>query len=438
MSYFYTINRILFFLLIPGCVLCFAQEPDADKITRQLISDLHSGKFDNVFATFNGNMKRSISVEEIDLMWNGLIENYDSLVTTGDPSISKKDTLVLTETRIEFVKKKLKLQLSIDRHGSVCGLFFARINQEHVPPAYINTLAFYEVKIPVPTPGITSGGTLSIPKGEGKFPLVIIVGGSGPTNRDGTSNSNKPYKDLAWALASKGIAVYRYDKRTANPENIDKKRIGEFTMHDEYAIDLKHIIVKLSKDPRIDKKRIFIAGHSQGGFMLPYFAKNCPPVRGYIGLAANFSTLLEMLPYQFNYLADSASRQYCDEMIARCRYMTANLENKNYNKDSCTPGLTMIYMRHMERNSPVALAGNLEGKPVLLIQGGRDYQVPPSELELWKQQLQKSKTLEWKVFPKLNHLMMEGEGKPGPAEYNISANVPEYVPEEIVSWIAKQ
>jgi uncharacterized protein len=436
MSYFYTINRILFFLLIGNC--CFAQDPDADKITRNVIANLRSGNFDSVFAVFNGEMTRKISPDEIDLMWNGLIENYDSVVTAGDPSVNRRDTLVLTETRIEFAKKTLNLQLSINRSGQVCGLFFKKINPEHIPPAYINTLAFYEMKIPVPVPGIESEGVLSIPKGEGQFPLVIIVGGSGPTGKDGTLYSNKPYKDLAWALAAKGIAVYRYDKRTANPTNIDKKHVDDFTMHDEYAIDLKHIITAFAKDKRIDNKRIFIAGHSQGGFMLPYFAKTCPKVRGYIGLAANFSTLLEMLPYQFDYLSDSSSRPYFNNMIAQCAYMSSNLNNKNYNKDSCMPGLTMAYMRHMEKNKPAELASVLNNKPVLLLQGGRDYQVPPSELELWKKQLEHSKKFEWKLFPKLNHLMMEGEGKPGPAEYNIPANVPEYVPDEIAAWVFKQ
>lgn len=437
MIYFYKINRTLFFLLIATC--CFAQQPNADTISRKLITELQSGNFDKVFNAFDAEMKRRISIDEIDLMWSGMIENYDSIVSIGDPAISVKDTLMLSETRIEFAKKALNLQLSINKQGQVCGLFFKRLNStEHIPPAYINTLNFYEVKLSVPVPGIKSEGILSIPRGEGKFPLVIIVGGSGPTSKDGTMYSNKPYKDLAWALAAKGIAVYRYDKRTANPANIDKKHVNEFTMHDEYALDLRHIISTLSKDKRIDKRRIFIAGHSQGGFMLPYFAKTCPGIHGYIGLAANFSTMLELLPYQFEYLSDSSSRDYCNDMIARCIYMKNNLHNRNYNKDSCMPGVTMAYMQHMENNKPQMLVSELENKPVLLLQGGRDYQVPPSELELWKLKLQYSRMFTWKVFPKLNHLMMEGEGKPGPAEYNIPANIPEYVPDEIAGWILKQ
>src|SRR5437868_1155092 len=56
-------------------------------------------------------------------------------------------------------------------------------------------------------------GTLGLPKGSGPFPAVVLVQGSGPQDRDETMGVNKPFQDIAWGLASNGIAVLRYDKR---------------------------------------------------------------------------------------------------------------------------------------------------------------------------------------------------------------------------------
>ena len=57
-------------------------------------------------------------------------------------------------------------------------------------------------------------GTISMPRGDGPFPAVVLVHGSGPNDRDETIGPNKPFRDLAGGLASQGIAVLRYEKRT--------------------------------------------------------------------------------------------------------------------------------------------------------------------------------------------------------------------------------
>jgi dipeptidyl aminopeptidase/acylaminoacyl peptidase len=77
-------------------------------------------------------------------------------------------------------------------------------------------------------------------------------------------------------------------------------------------------------------------------------------------------------------------------------------------------------------------------KPVLIIQGERDYQVPLSEYKLWKDALVDYNNYMFTSFAKLNHLFMEGEGKSTPDEYSKRGNVPEYVIEEIAKWIKAQ
>jgi fermentation-respiration switch protein FrsA (DUF1100 family) len=137
-------------------------------------------------------------------------------------------------------------------------------------------------------------------------------------------------------------------------------------------------------------------------------------------------------------LPDSASIQAYDVMIKKAEYMKRNISSNQINKDSMIPGLTMPYVRDMMANGPEKLHVVLHKKPALFIHGERDYQVPMSEFELWKKAMQKSCCSTFISYPKLNHLLMEGEGISQPTEYNKPNNVPEYVVDEIATWVKKQ
>jgi dienelactone hydrolase len=416
----------------------YAQQSKAIDLTKRVLHYLSTQQFDSICALHDAEMKRQLDADNYTAMWSNFIDNYDTLQTIDETKVTSiGDTSWLTETKISFVKKSFLFKLTINKNNQVAGIFFANTKINYAPPAYINTLNFYEVKLPVPTKGIVSEGMLSIPKGEGPFPVVIILGGSGPTDKDASMGPNKPYKDLAWALAAKGIAVYRFDKRTANAANL--KGVKQFTMHQEYVLDLQSIMNKLANDKRLNKKQVYVMGHSQGGFMLPYFAKMCKGIKGYIGLAANYQTIVEIIPAQLNYLGalqqDSSSQLAIKSLVARAAYTQANLYNNKVAKDSLFPGITIDFAKHMDINKPANIAQVLMNKPVLFIQGKRDYQVPPTELASWKKRLAEACCVKYVLFDKLNHLMMEGEGVSTPAEYNKPNSVPEYVADEVVNWI---
>ena len=70
-----------------------------------------------------------------------------------------------------------------------------------------------QVDVTVGSAGSSLPGTLVLPRGPGPFPALVLVAGSGPQDRDETIGPNKTFRDLAWGLASRGIAVLRYEKR---------------------------------------------------------------------------------------------------------------------------------------------------------------------------------------------------------------------------------
>ena len=103
--------------------------------------------------------------------------------------------------------------------------------------------------------------------GGGKYPAVILVHGSGASDRNETLGPNKPFKDIALGLASRGIAVLRYDKRS-KVHGAKMAASSSMTVKDEVIDDVGEAITALRARPRIDAARIVVLGHSLGGMLI--------------------------------------------------------------------------------------------------------------------------------------------------------------------------
>src|SRR4051794_36392117 len=129
-------------------------------------------------------------------------------------------------------------------------------------------------------------GTLTLPTGTGPFPAVVLVHGSGPHDRDETIGPNKPFRDLAWGLATRGIAVLRYEKRTKE-HGAKFVKENTYTLRSEVIDDVRAAVALLRSHRSVDPKRIFVAGHSQGAVAAPRVAELEPGLGGVILLAGN-------------------------------------------------------------------------------------------------------------------------------------------------------
>ena len=146
----------------------------------------------------------------------------------------------------------------------------------------------------------------------------MLVHGSGPNDRDETLGPNKPFRDLAWGLADRGIAVLRYDKRTSV---YGGKMAGNknLTVREE-TIDDALLAVKLLRGrPDIDPKRIFILGHSLGGMVAPRIGADDPSLAGLIILAGATRPLPDVAREQLEYIASlSPARRQARSRASRC------------------------------------------------------------------------------------------------------------------------
>lgn len=125
-----------------------------------------------------------------------------------------------------------------------------------------------EAGFPSLDPSVKLAGTLTIPEGQGPFPAVVLVSGSGPQNRDEALMGHRPFWVLADHLSRKGIAVLRYDDRGT------AESTGDFSAAttEDFAKDAQGALAFLRQDPRIDGERLGIVGHSEGGLIATMLA----------------------------------------------------------------------------------------------------------------------------------------------------------------------
>lgn len=225
-----------------------------------------------------------------------------------------------------------------------------------------------EIKVPAGT----LKGTLVVPGGKGPFPVAVIHPGSGPTDRD----CNQPvllktdaFKMLAEALAAKGIASLRIDKRLIGESLKHKEADIRF---DQYADDLVAWIELARKDKRFD--RVAVVGHSEGS-LIGLVAAGKAKVDAFVSLCGPGEPLAVTLRSQLKRGLSKEKYEAGDKAIAE---LEAGREVKDYPKD-----LEMLfrpsvqpYLISMFKPDPAKLIAALD-VPVLIVGGAVDVQIVP-------------------------------------------------------------
>jgi dienelactone hydrolase len=309
-----------------------------------------------------------------------------------------------------------------------------------VADANTPTAAFSERDMQVGQPPLALGATLTMPQGHGPFPAVVLVAGSGPNDRDETIGPNKPFRDVAQGLAGRGVAVLRYDKRTkAHPAAFAGK---PYTIDDEVTEDAVAAVALLRRQPGIDPSRVFVLGHSLGAQMAPRIAQHDPNIAGLILIAAPARPLLEEMLRQLRYIAsiDPAQATQLNSQAAIVETQRAQLAKLDgSHPDTAGPlGLPASYWLSLRDYDAVATAKKL-AIPMLIVQGGSDYQVTPKDdFSRWQAAFAHDPRVTLREYAGLSHLMMPAGNPPSPADYAKPEHVDARVIAEIAQWIEMQ
>jgi hypothetical protein len=303
----------------------------------------------------------------------------------------------------------------------------------------VDPSAFTETEVTVGSAPWALPGTLSMPRGEGPFPAVVLVAGSGPNDRDETIGPNRPLRDIAWGLASQGIAVLRYDKRTrVYPTAIDPDTI---TVREEVTDDAAAAIDLLRATRGVDPGRVFLAGHSLGGYLAPRIAaENAGSIRGAVMIEAPHTSLPDLALAQVEYLAglEGSPAPDLQAKVDAFRQQVALADSPALSpatpRSALPLGINAAYLLDLRSYDPLATAASL-ATPLLLVQGGRDYQVPPAELAGWRSALAGRPDVTFHEYPALDHLLLAGSGPSVPAEYTVPGHVDAAVVADIAAWV---
>lgn len=427
-----------------------ANSADVVTIARALITQLADGDFKSAVANFDETMSKQLSADKMEATWKQITASVGAFQSQGQAQTAKQEPYDIIIIPCTFANAVLDAKVVLNAQHQVSGLFFtpsasatpqATRASNYTPPSYAKPDTFTERDLSFGSPEWVLTGTLTMPKGTGPFPAVLLVHGSGPNDRDETIGDNKPFKDLAWGLASQGIAVFRYDKRNfVYPAKLTAI-LDTITVKEEVVDDAVEALALLSKTEGIDPNRVFLAGHSLGAMLAPMIAKTALGERGFIALAAPARPLEDVALEQYNYIANLDGTVTPDEQ-AQLDALAQQVDNvkkltpdSNMSPDQLPLGIPANYWLSLQGYDPVAAAKSLD-EPMLILQGESDYQVTMTDFNLWRAAFEGNANATLKSYPGLNHLFIEGPSPSTPSDYDKPGHIAETVINDVASWIA--
>jgi fermentation-respiration switch protein FrsA (DUF1100 family) len=449
----------------------------------------------------------SIFAQDITGQWNGVLKVQGTqlrlvfnitktdnvLISTMDSPDQGAKGIPTTSTsfensilKISIASAKIEYEGTLGQDNVIVGTFKQRgqnfpmnLSKEKIekeklirPQEPIKPYPYYseDVTFENKKASIELAGTLTLPKKDGVFPVVILISGSGPQNRDEELLGHKPFLILSDYLTKNGIAVLRYDDRGTA---LSKGDFNAATSAD-FATDVESAIAYLKTRKEINKKKIGLIGHSEGGLIAPMVASKSKDIAFIVMLAGTGIQGDQILLLQQKLIGKAsgvseevlqknelASRKAFDIVNKSTNLEQLKIDLANYIKQTIKDNpntekpaemsdddfvniqvkqIANPWMQYFIKYNPAPALEKVKC-PVLAINGEKDLQVPPNEnLLAIKKALAKggNKKVTTKEFPNLNHLFQECKTG-SPDEYStIEQTFSPTALTEILKWLQTQ
>lgn len=401
-----------------------AGEPEVDPlaVAQRFADRLVAGKYEEAVKDFDERVAAAMSADLLKQTWEKLAAQCGKFERFGPPRKVKTGDMVSVFMPGKWKSFSLDMQVVVDSKGKISGLWFkpAQTTEEYQAPNYVRKSKFSERDVKVGIAPWLLDGKLSVPKDASKkMPGVVLVHGSGPNDMDETIGMNRPFRDLAWGLASRGIVVLRYNKRTNAYGAVMKAK--DVNVRFEVIDDALAALKLLREQPEVDPKRTYIIGHSLGACLAPSIGAEDPKLAGMVLLSGTLRPMEEVIVDQLSYIAslpgegqDQATKALADARKAIDEYKAGTSA-----ADAKLLGAPISYWHDL--SSYLGVTGQERARkfdrPMLIMGGGRDYQISRKDFELWQKTLKGRSNVTFEWIEDVNHLYAAGEGKATPNEY---------------------
>lgn len=351
------------------------------------------------------------------------------------------ETATLEDTGVESGFQTVQLSLELDRRTAPLQVTASEdaaltgflINGEYERASYVEPSTFETTEHTLDPGDCRLGATVAHPTGEEPVPGVVLVHGSGPSDRDATTAANKPYRDLAEGLASRGIATLRYDKRSfACNVPAAEHTVDRVTVEDAlYAVEW------FRERSGVRAGEVTVLGHSLGAMMAPEIAARDGDLDGIACLAAPARALTAVFLDQIEHLADVGEHTPDVYATQRDRWERAaeQIRQDDFADDEQLMGLPGALWRSLQEYEPVARAEGLS-IPQRYLQGNRDYRVTrEDDFSRWQSAFADDASVSLSTYERLNHVFLPGEGPAVPEAYAVPNEVEPAVVADLADWI---
>ncbi len=418
-------------------------EEVAVRIAKKFIKYVIKGDFEEAGEFLGEAWAREMRGGKLDDFWKPVNEKAANFRSFGEATTEVIGERVLVTLPVRFQNGEMILKILVNQDEEIDFLryeSYMAVTEAGKPLTAEPPGEFTERDVSFGKAPWKIQGRLTRPKGKKGVPAVVLVHGSGPHDEDETIGPNKPFRDLAEGLSSRGIAVLRYQKRTfAHKDKLMKKEA--ISVREEVTDDALEALKFIRRQKGIDKGRIYVLGHSLGGTLAPQIAVEDKKLAVVIIMAGTPRDLLTVVEEQLKYIASlpgpqqkankEVMKEGC-ELIAKVRAGSASM-------DANLLGAPLSYWKEVSDHAvkSAELLAGLDCR-VLVIGGGRDYQVTRVDFDQYSEALRDRPKAKLQWYEAMNHLFIKGKGKATPQEYAKRGRVSKTVIRDLADWIGEE
>lgn len=368
---------------------------------RELFEYLSNEKYKAAHEMIDPRARDSLPVSHLKSKWKDL--------ASGRSELRNVETVREDRTVVRFCRGEeyFRIDLSFNEDGYVRMIFF-HLNEDPIPAGY-SAPDYVSSELQSEDIGIDVGehtlyGEAVFPQGDTARPCVVILPGSGTTDMDGATGTSRPYRDLAYGLASHGYVTYRYNKRPVSATETVRNRL----IH-----DAQKVIEQIRTLEQVDESRMTICGHSLGGFLAPLVCD-----KGEIADAV-------ILGAPCGDIRETAVNQLDAELSVQ-EFQTLVTERE---KTEQLLGYSVSFWKDVARQRPAEVA-NQTGIRLYVGYGGQDELVGESSFNRWCETVDTDQITADK-YPELDHTLLLAE-----EDETEKSHVPEKVIANIAEWLS--